>query len=121
MPRTPCPQLAQQWHDRLLRFERSQLTVADFCQREGYSVPSFYSWKRKLADASNQGPLSSFVPVDLPPQSFLRQSDDGTQGDFDLRVELPGGALLRLDADASDEQQQRLIRNVIRSVKEVVR
>jgi hypothetical protein len=37
------------WLDRLARFPSSGLTVAQFCAIEACSVPSVYSWKRRLA------------------------------------------------------------------------
>ena len=36
------------WRERLARFERGGLTVAEFCRREGVSDPSFYQWRRRL-------------------------------------------------------------------------
>ena len=36
------------WQQRLRRFERSNLTVAAFCQAEDVSLPSFYHWRSKL-------------------------------------------------------------------------
>lgn len=36
------------WQQRLDRYLQSKQTVADFCQAEGISVPSFYQWKRRL-------------------------------------------------------------------------
>src|SRR5438067_3498630 len=41
------------WLDRLARFPASGLTVAQFCAIEAVSVPSFYSWKRRLAAEAN--------------------------------------------------------------------
>ncbi len=38
----------QEWTGRLLRFHKSDVTVAQFCQTEGVSQPSFYQWKSKL-------------------------------------------------------------------------
>ncbi len=49
MPRLPKPQRIQLWLDRLNRFTESQLTAAQFCQREQISLPSFYHWKRRLS------------------------------------------------------------------------
>ncbi len=40
----------QEWTGRLLRFHKSDVTVAQFCQAEGVSQPSFYHWKSKLRD-----------------------------------------------------------------------
>ena len=38
----------EEWTGRLLRFHKSDVTVAQFCQAEGVSQPSFYQWKSKL-------------------------------------------------------------------------
>ena len=39
------------------------MTVADFCDREGLSVASFYTWKRRLAADPAPEPVPRFVPV----------------------------------------------------------
>jgi hypothetical protein len=55
----------QEWTRRLLRFHKSDVTVAQFCQGEGVSQPSFYHWKSKLRDqrlpteSPNRRPASS--------------------------------------------------------------
>ena len=49
---------AQEWTDRLLRFQNSAVTVARFCEGEGVSAPSFYHWKRKLGDRLPQSPAA---------------------------------------------------------------
>jgi transposase len=50
---TPAPRsragVRQAWIDRLARFPTSGLSPAAFCAAEGVSLPSFYSWKRRLA------------------------------------------------------------------------
>ena len=123
MPRTPSPELAREWRDRVCRFEHCGLTVAEFCQREGYSAASFYQWRRRLADASEFNQKAAFVPVELSTAAltFPSQNEPGEPTDLriELRIELPGGVLVRLDADATDQQQCRLIRNIIRSLREV--
>lgn len=53
MLRGSNPAKVQEWTDRLLRFQKCTMTVAQFCEREGVSVPSFYHWKRKLHDQSS--------------------------------------------------------------------
>jgi hypothetical protein len=37
------------WLDRIARFPHSGLSPAQFCAIEAVSLPSFYSWKRRLA------------------------------------------------------------------------
>ena len=48
---SPLPNSARihLWLERLNRQAASPLTVADFCEREGVSFPSFYQWKRRLS------------------------------------------------------------------------
>jgi hypothetical protein len=36
------------WRERLARFESGDLTVAEFCRREGVSQPSFYGWRKRV-------------------------------------------------------------------------
>jgi hypothetical protein len=80
------------WLDRLARFPASGLTVPQFCAVEAVSVPSFYSWKRRLAAEA----LSTAAPEsasDLEPRLLpVRLQPSG------LVVELvfPTGAVLRL-------------------------
>ncbi|WP_149496620.1 IS66 family insertion sequence element accessory protein TnpA [Roseiconus lacunae] len=119
MPRTSCPKLTQQWRERIRRFEKSELTVADFCQLEGYSVASFYQWRRRFAEEDREDQPGVFMPVELPHAALQGHRLDEQVQAVDLRIELPGGAVLRLDAEASDRQQCRLIRNVVRSLSEV--
>jgi transposase-like protein len=58
------------WGQRLRRFEKSRLTVAAFCRAEGVSAPSFYHWRKRLAERDREAVLAkrvteSFVPVRL--------------------------------------------------------
>jgi hypothetical protein len=69
------------WSERLERFARGNWTVAAFCQKEGISVPSFYEWRRRLAQApgsKRRGEVASppprrpaFVPVTIVPQAAV--------------------------------------------------
>jgi hypothetical protein len=91
-PRHPCRSRAatrERWLDRLARFPASGLTVAQFCALESISVPSFYSWKRRLAAANTlpepaaDRPLP-LLPIRLPPAGSL------------VEVVLTTGTVLRL-------------------------
>jgi len=81
------------WVERLARFPASGMSPAQFCAAEGVSLPSFYSWKRRLAAepldvAAGQGPGQDLgprlLPVRLQPPSAA------------LEVVLPTGAVLRI-------------------------
>jgi transposase-like protein len=59
------------WRQRLRRFSKSGLTVVAFCRSEGVSAPSFYQWRKRLAqrkdrrNSTAKRPRESFVPVRL--------------------------------------------------------
>jgi transposase len=77
------------WVERLARFASSGLTPAQFCALEAVSLPSFYSWKRRLTTAAtpteqtpDRGPR--LLPVRLAPPAAI------------VELVLPTGAVLRL-------------------------
>jgi transposase len=80
------------WEQRLARFAHSGLSPASFCATEGVSLPSFYSWKRRLATqacgatepAPGEDRSSRLLPVRVLPQSAA------------VEVVLPCGAVLRV-------------------------
>jgi hypothetical protein len=113
MPKVPDLQLAQQWRDRLRRFEHSELTVAEFCRLEEYSVASFYRWRQRLRSGQLGDRSGTFIPVELP-ATMPQPPRHGS-----LQIELPGGAVIRLDHEATDEQQRRLIKNIANALSEV--
>ena len=52
MVRGSNPSKVQEWTERLARFRNSKMSVAQFCDAEGVSSPSFYQWQRKLGKRS---------------------------------------------------------------------
>ena len=57
----------QRWRQTVARWRASGLRVRDFCDREGLSEPSFYQWRRRLAqeiEAPSTPPdRGRFLPV----------------------------------------------------------
>ena len=77
----------QAWVERLARFPHSGLSPAQFCASEGVSLPSFYSWKRRLAAEASPAaddPGPRLLAVRLQPQPAA------------VEVTLPTGAVLRI-------------------------
>jgi len=94
--------VAEVWRERLERQSHGKYSVAEFCRREGVSQPSFYHWRKRLGGLRRRQrgtpkarPASKpqFLPVEVP-SSLL------TTG---VRIELPGGAVVRLPQDVSVE------------------
>lgn len=88
------------WRDRLARYLKSDLRVAQFCERERVSQPSFYQWRNRLAAdqpsstkprrarRSGSGPVAAaprFVPVNVGESVFAE-------------VEFPNGVRIRVPA-----------------------
>jgi hypothetical protein len=91
-----------EWLARLRRFNRSKLSVIQFCRREEVSVPSYYQWRRKLADAISELDAgeqpATFIPVQVASSA-------------EVQVSFPNGARLTLPA-----QDHELVRMSIESI-----
>jgi hypothetical protein len=65
MPRAADPRKQQQWLQHVRRWQRSRLTVCDYCDCHQLSVASFYAWKRTLQQRgllTNTGPGPGLPP-----------------------------------------------------------
>jgi hypothetical protein len=71
---------AQTWKQHFADFERSELTVAQFCHSIGCSIPTFYHWKRKLAQSNDK-------------VAFLRVQTTDAQSTA-IEIKLPSGVTL---------------------------
>jgi hypothetical protein len=85
---SPPPRGRQAWVERLARFKESGQSPAAFCARERVSLPSFYSWRRRL-----EGPRPELAAEAAP-----RLLPVLLQGQVCAPVEavLPSGVVLRL-------------------------
>jgi len=54
----------QFWSDLIGRQQRSGQSIREFCDAEGVSQPSFFSWRKRLR-AQNGQPQSRFLPVQI--------------------------------------------------------
>lgn len=95
------PSRRQVWAERLTRYRAGSQTVKAFCQAENVSVPSFYQWKKKLAQAGVAA-TPAFVPVNL-----------AAQPRDDLDLVLPGGATLKLSMQLDDTSMRRVLGAVV--------
>lgn len=94
------------WQRRMTRFEEARQSVAEFCRKEGVSAPSFYQWRKRLAQrpraaAGTNGTLvaGGFRPVRLA-------GTNGTLVAAGVAVQLPGGTELHIPT--SDRRALRL-------------
>ncbi len=103
-PRRDPDATRRQWAERLERFRRSGQTVAQFCDAEGVSAPSFYVWKRTLAAESAATPIPALVPIHVTPSPSPPSAS--------IELSLPGGAVVRFPADIRADLLVAVLRGV---------
>ena len=59
----------QFWRDMLLLWQASGQTIRAFCHTQRLSEPSFYAWRRIIAQRERQQP--AFVPVHVTPTTSI--------------------------------------------------
>lgn len=86
-----------EWQRRLARYERTDLTSAEFCKRERVSVALLKYWRRQVEFAALRSPASTkpspqvavFAPVEVIPRRWIV-------------VRFPSGATLEIPDDRVD-------------------
>lgn len=95
------------WQRRLREFDRDHTTVAEFCERVGVSVATFYQWQRKLTPAV-RGASRKSTPVVA--RATERQQATGPMrflpiaitASSQVEVLLPGGTRLSIPSQEHD-------------------
>ena len=80
---------SQLWTKRFREFDASSLSIAQFCQSVGCSVPTFYQWRKKLALSSQAPKTSAFLQVQ-------------TNVDSSFHIKLVSGVTITLPLEALD-------------------
>ena len=96
---------AEQWRAWFGEFEQRDLTVQQFCDAKGTTANTFYSWRRRLREASdsaNRQPTSDAAP-------FVSVKFATSQVEF----ELAGGVIARV---ANDRQSLRPLVEVLQEL-----
>ena len=119
MARFPDPRVRLRWVRLVERFEKSNLTVSEFCQMHHVSAASLYKWRKRLTGESvvaAQGVVAeetttesaAFVPVHV-----VTERDDLMSS----VVRLPGGISIEVDPrnlDALLALTERLVGEQVR-------
>jgi transposase-like protein len=96
----------------LREFERSNSTIADFCDRAGVSTAAFYQWRRKLADAASpagaekDAGLAKLSPA-AASLNFLPVEIVGSRNGDVVEVQLPSG--IRVLVPSRDQESLRTV------------
>ena len=92
------------WRGLIAEQPGSGMSVVAWCEEHGVSAPSFYVWRRKLAqhDARRMSRRPSLLPVEIIPPT-------ADESHAPLEIELPGQARVRVRPDCDLE----LLRQVL--------
>jgi transposase-like protein len=111
------------WRKRMVRFEASMATVAEFCRREEVSSAAFYQWRRRLAqDAKSAARECGEVASRLATPGRAARVYGRPAGFVELtlpaaavvELDLPNGVRIRVPTD-----QEAALDAVIRAAGEV--
>jgi transposase len=80
------------WRTKVRQWRGSGLSVRAYCEEQGLSEPSFYTWRRTLAD--RDAAAVRFVPVQVTPEPTPTTTTAGSAGALELV--LGGGRRLRV-------------------------
>jgi len=89
-----------EWRRRLSEFRRLDLTVAEYCDREGISNPSFYRWRQRLegdrGSKDRDGRKSAKPSRSKTSKHFVEINIADTEW---AEIELPNGVRIRVPAN----------------------
>jgi transposase-like protein len=100
MEKTRMRRDANTWREIVDRQVQSGSTAAEFCEREGLSLASFYGWRSKLRHDAGSGSVSAAEkprPAETHSSRFIDLGALGMSGPrIEVRLELGGGVALQL-------------------------
>ena len=105
------PKREAYWRRLIGRWRESDLGVRPFCRREKVSEPSFYAWRRVIAERDRQRPTApkeqpAFVPV-VVRQEQLQEADRQR-----ITVRLRGGRVVHLPASMAAQRLAEIIHTI---------
>lgn len=112
------PAKERRWRGHLAAWRRSGQSVRAFCAAQGLAEPSFYSWRRALAQRDRRGgaktiPGGKTVAATAPPEGSpfvpVRLVEDTTPPTATVEVVLRGGRVVRVRAGFSAQTLRAVV------------
>jgi transposase-like protein len=105
------------WRLVFREFEASGETVREFCRREGIAVPSFYGWRRKIAqrDGAHKNASPGLVPVSVVNVDGAAEQAPAHASGGGGRIEIvtPSGLTLRVDEAVETKRLKEVLRAIV--------
>ena len=112
MPRHPDLGKEQRWLNLIRCWQRSQLTIRDFCRRHRLRAPSFYAWRRELRERGllDDGPSAEATRAASTPAFVEVAVDASAAATPAIDLVLAEGRLLRLRPGFDPNLLRQLLR-----------
>lgn len=78
------------WRGAVRAWERSALTIRDFCARRGLEEHNFHAWRRTLAARAQERAAPTFLPVEVVGETAVAEMAAA------IEIVMPGGAVVRV-------------------------
>ena len=102
MSNTSIKRTQEQWLALFDEYERSSLTIQDFCLKNSLSASNFYAWKAKLRPGRLRASSRSTTPAQTMPFIEIIQPTNNTaktsQSNWTVELELGNNMILRVRA-----------------------
>ena len=98
------------WREQVTSWQRSGLSIRQYCQQHQLNEPNFYAWRRELARRDEVGGISSKSVQRPKPLSVMWMPltvDPSTVPV--VEVQLPTGAILRVPAGVESVTLERIL------------
>lgn len=98
------------WRLVVEEFEKSGLTVRQFCRREKLREPSFYAWRRELRRRDGDQRADGIAPVAPALVEVMTRSPTPAQA---IEIETPAGFTIRLGEQVDRELMTSVLSSML--------
>lgn len=98
------------WREQVSSWQRSGLSIRQYCQQHQLNEPNFYAWRRELARRDEAGGIPAQPVQRVKPSSvaWMPVTVDAS-GQPVVEVQLPTGAILRVPAGVESTTLERIL------------
>jgi len=98
------------WREQVSSWQRSGLTIREYCLQHQLSEPNFYAWRRELARRDELAGVPTTPALRTKPSSVTWMPVTVNSSTLPLvEVQLPTGIVLRVPADVESVTLERIL------------
>ena len=98
------------WREHVTAWQRSELSIRQYCLQQQLSEPNFYAWRRELARRAEMSSTTTKPVPHVKPSSVTWMPVTVTSSPEPVvEVQLPTGAVLRVPAGVESVTLERIL------------